>query len=123
MRPSLHARHVTSQPDCGELSDNWWTSDAWTTRQTLKCTAERPGASRRLHLFMARKPTMPSVSSEWQGKLPDFVTQLEEALYSSAPSKVSARHIALDSASNETQDRQMASHATADSVCFATYRF
>ena len=38
-----------------------------------------------LKLFQRRKP---SVTKEWQNKLPDFVRRLEEALYRSAQSKV-----------------------------------
>ena len=36
-------------------------------------------------LFSQRKP---SVTAEWQEKLPDFVRRLEEALYRTASSKV-----------------------------------
>lgn len=44
-----------------------------------------PPRSRSLKLFQQRKP---SVTTEWQSKLPDFVRRLEEALYRSAASKV-----------------------------------
>lgn len=44
-----------------------------------------PPRARSLKLFQQRKP---SVTTEWQSKLPDFVRRLEEALYRSAASKV-----------------------------------
>jgi hypothetical protein len=44
--------------------------------------------TRSLKMFQQRKP---SVTKEWQQKLPDFVRRLEEALYRSAASKVRRR--------------------------------
>ena len=48
-------------------------------------------------LFIARKPGVSS--SSWESRLPDFVKRLEQALFSSAGSKVRARARALACAS------------------------
>ncbi|KAK9866771.1 hypothetical protein WJX84_010523 [Apatococcus fuscideae] len=61
------------------------TSQSWKTWQSEEDVPERKVLMTQIFkLFSQRKP---SVTAEWQEKLPDFVRRLEEALYRTASSK------------------------------------